>query len=52
MASPVSRDPNQEIDLYGDIPTEPRVARMVNLSDTVRAEGGDDFVGAEPGSRR
>ena len=38
-------------DLEGDLATEPRVARAVDLAHAARAEGAEDFVGAEPGAR-
>ena len=35
-------------DFDRDVTSEPRIARTVDLAHAAGAEGGDDFVGAEP----
>lgn len=38
--------------LHGDVAPQARIARAVNLAHAAGADGGDDFVGTEPGARR
>ena len=37
--------------LQGNLAVQPRIARAIDLAHPARAEGGDDFVGAETGAR-
>ena len=39
-------------DLDGDVASQPRIARAVDLSHAASTNGGDDFVGAEARSAR